>query len=494
MLQWLRKLTGVSARPSVPATSAPSIRARYDNAQTTDDNRRNWWMADYFSARSANSWQVRRQLRMRSRYEVANADDLIDRGPTLQVTTNNKSFNRQIETAWNEWADEVGLVSKLRTAKLAKTIDGEGFLVLKTVEELYSSVKLYPVDIEADQVTTPAPANIADLWVDGLTLHPITGEPIEYHVLKHHPGDFFFPDFNPMAVEKIKRRWVIHWFQKFRPGQVRGVPVFTSALDLFTELRSFRKAVLMKMQTAANLTAVLKTKGPPDNDGTATATPFQNIPIDRGTMTTLPNETEMQQYDTGEAGTSYEMFQEKCLGEACRPLNYPLNLALGTSQKFNFSSAKLDHINYRQGLGVERTDCDREVLNRLFAAWFEEAVRVPKLMPKGVNSLLDVPHEWHWPGFPTLDAQADTAAYINQINAGTLTWREFWAKRCYDWRDVMAQQALEKDEIELLGLEFGEPMKKQIRVDETPAEAGVSGYPAKPAKAPTPAPKERAAA
>jgi capsid protein len=71
---------------------------------------------------------------------------------------------------------------------------------------------------------------------------------------------------------------VIHWFPKFRPGQVRGVPVFTPALDLFTELRSFRKAVLAKANVAANLTAVLESEAPADADGTQTSEPFDSVP------------------------------------------------------------------------------------------------------------------------------------------------------------------------------------------------------------------------
>jgi capsid protein len=45
-----------------------------------------------------------------------------------------------------------------------------------------------------------------------------------------------------MSFDTVRARFVIHWFPKFRPGQVRGVPVFTSSLDMFAELRAFRKA------------------------------------------------------------------------------------------------------------------------------------------------------------------------------------------------------------------------------------------------------------
>ena len=240
-------------RPPRPVAARSGIQGRYDNSMWTDENRRNWWQADYFSAKAANSFQVRRMLRMRSRYEVANnpylfgvtnsnADDLVNTGPTLKCNRSSATENRQIERAWSEWWAEVEGVQKLKTCKLARTVDGEGFLVLKTVEDLDHPVKLYPVDIEADQVTTPAPANLADLWVDGLTLNPVTGKPVSYHVLKHHPGDFYFPDFNPLKVEVIPKRYVIHWFQQFRPGQVRGIPTFTSSLDPSPRCARFGRA------------------------------------------------------------------------------------------------------------------------------------------------------------------------------------------------------------------------------------------------------------
>jgi capsid protein len=48
------------------------IRARFDSAQTTADNRRHWANADGLSADAAASPDVRRILRIRARHEVAN--------------------------------------------------------------------------------------------------------------------------------------------------------------------------------------------------------------------------------------------------------------------------------------------------------------------------------------------------------------------------------------------------------------------------------------
>jgi len=48
------------------------IRAKFDSAQTTPENRRHWANADGLAADAAANPEVRRTLRNRSRYEVAN--------------------------------------------------------------------------------------------------------------------------------------------------------------------------------------------------------------------------------------------------------------------------------------------------------------------------------------------------------------------------------------------------------------------------------------
>jgi hypothetical protein len=196
---------------------------------------------------------------------------------------------------------------------------------------------------------------------------------------------------------------VIHWFTKFRPGQVRGVPAFTTAWTCSPSCAPSAGGAA-KANIAANLTAVLESEAPADEDGTQTATPFGVDPDrPRHDDRRCPAVPSMHPFEAASRATTYEMFQEKCLGEAVRPLGYPLNLALGTSQKFNFSSARLDHINYRDGLTVERGECNRLALDRIFRAWLEEAILIPGLLPAGVRGMADVPHAWHWPGFAPLD-------------------------------------------------------------------------------------------
>ena len=114
------------ARRSLPVV----VRARYDAAQTTAENARHWAMADSLSADSAGSADVRRKLRERSRYEVANnsyakgiiltiANDCVGTGPRLQLLSGDGEINRRVETAFARWAKATDLAEKLRAMRMA---------------------------------------------------------------------------------------------------------------------------------------------------------------------------------------------------------------------------------------------------------------------------------------------------------------------------------------------------------------------------------------
>jgi capsid protein len=469
LFNWLRSL--FTASPAQPATVSDRendrLMARYDNAQNTSENQRLWALADPLSAKSANSLNVRRPLRNRSRYEYANnsylagsvntkVNDLIGTGPTLKVTTPDEAFNRKVEAAFASWAKAVGFTEKLRTAAKAKIVDGEGFLFLTTYRDLNHSVKLFPLDVECDQVTSPLTGLDQRGWVDGLTLDEL-GQPVAYNLLQSHPGDFFFQSLNPLAYKQVLKRWVIHWFRKDRPGQVRGVPETTSTLDLWGEMRRFRKAVVTAAETAAAIASVLETEAPaePDEeelDAQGQPNPFKSFVLERGTTTITPWGARLKQLKAEQPTTTFDGFREAMLGESSRGIGVPLNVVLGTSQKFNFSSAKLDHMGYHAGLRIERSDCEDVALEPTLHAFLDEGVMVPGLLPDGID-VENLPHEWHWPPFADLDPMTDAEADTERLTVNkTKTYRQHFAEQGKDWEEEFAQLAKEKSLLDKLGL------------------------------------------
>ncbi|MCD6405992.1 MAG: phage portal protein [Planctomycetes bacterium] len=216
------------------------VRGRFDSAVTTDDNRRHWANADSLSADAAANSEVRRILRNRARYEVANnsyargivltlANDCVGTGPRLQILTGNDSLNREIEREFDRWARQVSLPQKLRTMRMAKATDGEAFAILVNNPGLDHCVSLDLRLIEADLVTSPSQLLLDEREVDGIRLNAF-GNPVAYHVLKSHPGSNTWRPRQDYVT--VPAEHVIHAFRQERPGQHRGIPEITPALPL----------------------------------------------------------------------------------------------------------------------------------------------------------------------------------------------------------------------------------------------------------------------
>jgi capsid protein len=305
------------------------LRARYDAAVTNDDNRRHWANADGLSANAANNAEVRRILRNRARYEVANnsyargivltlANDVIGTGPRLQLLTDNGDANRRIEREFTEWSKAVNLAEKLRTMRMARAQDGEAFAVLTSNPALRTAIQLDLRLIEADQVCTPDFNALVTNGVDGIVFDE-AGNPVEYHVLKSHPGDVVL---SRRDYERLPAAAVIHLFRCDRAGQARGIPDIMPALPLFAQLRRFTLAVLAAAETAADFAGILYTDAPANGEAES-AEPFEPIELEQRALLTMPGGWKMSQLEAEQPSTTYGEFKREILNEIARCLNMP---------------------------------------------------------------------------------------------------------------------------------------------------------------------------
>jgi len=353
MLGWLRQLAGGRKRETLSTARVRFVRAKFDSAQTTPDNRRHWANADALSADAAANREVRRTLRNRARYEIANnsyargivltlANDVIGTGPRLQMLTDSAEANRLIEREFIAWARAVGLPEKLRTMRQARAQDGESFALLFNNDSLRSPVKLDLKLIEADQVTTPDLNPVAATnAVDGIVFDPF-GNPAEYHVLKYHPGGgkvAFSRDYDKVLAESM-----IHWFRADRPGQSRGLPDILPALPLFAHLRDYTLSVVTAARSAADLAVVMKTTAPPGGESAEVEKgAVLEIEVDRNTAVFAPEGWEPTQIKAEQPATTYDMFKREIINEMARCLNMPYNIAACNSSGYNYASGRLDH-------------------------------------------------------------------------------------------------------------------------------------------------------
>jgi len=460
MLATLRKILRLQApRRIAPAPRRRFVRAKYDAAQTTDHNRRHWALSDGLSAKAAHSPQVRRVLRNRARYEAANnsyargivltlANDCIGTGPRLQLLSADRAANAFVERAFGCWARTVNLAEKLRTMRMAKAEDGESFGILINNPRLATPVKLDLRLVEADQVATPGLRALRPNSVDGIVLDAF-GNPVEYHVLKEHPGDG--ASFQ-MAFDRIPAETMLHYFRVDRPGQVRGIPELTPALPLFAMLRDYSLATLDTAKAAAYFAGILYTDAPANGESDAVES-LDTIELERNMLLTMPGGWKMSQVHAEQPASSYAEFKREVLNEIARCLNMPFNVAACNSSSYNYASGRLDHQVYHKAIRVEQAFIATALLDRLFDAWIDEAVMIEGFLPQVLRAQSsDWSRQWFWDGWEHVDPAKEANAQATRLQSHTTTLAEEFAKKGRDWEAELRQRGKELALMSQLGL------------------------------------------
>ncbi len=442
-----------------PFSFKRSMEARYDAAVTSEDNRKHWSAADGLSAKTANGAAIRRTLRNRARYEIANnsyargisltlANDIVGTGPRLQMLTDDPRANRIIETEFSRWSNAVGLAEKLRTMKLASCGDGESFGILTSNSNIQTAVQLDLMLVEADQVTTPFGVVGLSNYIDGIQFD-VLGNPISYHVLKSHPGD---TGTAWGAFGTVPAAAMLHLFRVDRPGQVRGIPEITPALPLFAQLRRFTLAVIAAAETAADFAGILYTDSPANGEADS-AEPFESIELEKRTLVTMPGGWKMSQIQAEQPCSTYSEFKHEILNEIARCLNMPFNVAAGNSSSYNYASGRLDHQTYGKSIRVEQSNMARVVLDRILAAWLDEAILIEGLLPQSVRTTtFDAAHQWFWDGQEHVDPLKEANAQATRLSNHTTTLAYEYARQGRDWEDALIQRAKELALMSKLGL------------------------------------------
>ncbi len=440
------------------------IRAGFDSAATNDGNRRHWIHADGLSADAAASPEVRRILRNRARYETANnayakgivltlANDVVGTGSRLQLLSDDEIGNARLEQAFAAWSKEIGLPEKLRTMRMARATDGELFVVLTNNPNLRSPIKLDLRLIEADQVTTPDLSILDEGAVDGIVFDAF-GNPVEYHILKGHPGDMR-SGFLGLEYDRVAAESVIHYFRADRAGQSRGIPDITPALPLFAQLRRFTLAVLGADETAADFAGILYTDTPANGEAESVE-PMDAIELEARSLLTMPGGWKMSQMHAEQPATTYAEFKREVLTEIARCLNMPFNIAAGNSSGYNYASGRLDHQTYFKSIRVEQDHLACFVLDRILSAWLDEAVLVSDLMPLRLRTLIAsggmVAHQWFWDGTEHVDPAKEANAQATRLSSHTTTLANEYARQGRDWETELRQRAKEVALMQELGL------------------------------------------
>ena len=454
-----------------------SVRAKYDAAESGED-RRHWSNADAFSADAALSPMVRRTIRNRARYERANnswlagisgsvAASLIGTGPRLQLDTGSAEIDRMVERAFFDWGWQIDLPAKLRTMREALVVDGEAFAMMISNPRL-PGVQLDLRLVEAEMVSTPvnvaSPSVTPDgSIVDGLEFDQI-GNVIAFQVLSYHPGANYHVD--SLTYQRVPANQMIHWFRQQRPGQHRGVPEVAPALRLFGQLRRYTEAVIAAAETAADFAAFLHSNSPAAEVDEVDA--FAEMPIEKRAMVTLPEGWDISQLKAEQPTTQYPAFVKQILNEIARCLQIPFNVAALNSSEYNYASSRMDWQIAGMHERVDRDQIERVMLDRVFAAWVNEA-SLAGVLPDGLPPFSEWNWAWQWDGKDHVDPAKEANAAETRLKTNTTTLAAEFAKQGKQWDVELRQRAAEIALQKELGI-YTDPAGSPV-VPQDPQEA-----------------------
>lgn len=437
---------------TLPRVVVRHIRGKYDAASDGPDHRNHWKQADHLSPDASLNPVVRKKLRERSRYEIANnpnldgmvdtlAMDTVGTGPSLQLDFPSAAMDdvaESIEDAFMDWAEEIDLAGKLLLAQRSWLESGEVFFRQFTNDALDTQVKLDLRVVESDHCTNQLQQALDPFKVDGIDYDAV-GNPVAYHFTKAHPGSGS-PD--SLITERVDAKYVIHLFRQKRPGQSRGCPELAPALPLGAYERRYTLASVQAAETAAGISAVLHTQQSADVEVDDVES-REEVAIPRNTVVFAPKGYTITQMKAEHPTTTFPDFIRTLIRNMARALKMPFSIAAGDSSGLNYASGRLEFQAYDKSIEVWRRIIVTKVLRRIFKAWMQEAILVEGYLPQAIRMVgVSMPRaSWIWTGRGHVDPVKEAVAQEKRLANNTTSHTDECGREGKDFRKLMKRRA-----------------------------------------------------
>lgn len=369
-----------------------------------------------------------------------------------------QDWRAQCEARWKRWAEdeadatEVGTFYDLQSLALRCWLqDGDSLSHALIGGDFMLSCEL----IDADRLESPGFYD-TDKIRAGVELGD-HGERVAFHVLPQHPDDFFLAGNNkpraPIRIPANDRGYSIvqQVFKRTRPGQTRGVPLFTPSLLYGRHLHHYLDSELIAARSASNFAMFIKravTPSDPDlmpvqDNEKATGQDFHEF-LEPGTIEYLNEGEEPVPYTPNRPGTQFEPFVIRILRAMCASSGLSYEIVCRDFGRMNLSSARAMLREVRRGCDLMR----RRLVRGFCQPWWNNVIRMGvasgELRPPG--RFLDDPKPflaaiWVPPSYGMVDPKTDVEASTLAVASNLSTQWEEAAKQGGDAEHNLRERA-----------------------------------------------------
>jgi len=370
--------------------------------------------------------------------------------------TMDKEIVAAIESAWRRWtpsASACGAMSlhdleRLTVRQLCEC--GEALFVLRNVERPGRTMSLGLQPIEPDRLSDLGRPEQGHGLEQGIEYETDTGRPVAYHIDDTVAG----------KTIRVPAERCIHIFDRQRPGQLRGISPFASAIMAASDLGEYLGAEIDGAKMAAKYLAFIET---PDMAGFQRARDVQTSATTGMGEDTLANAV-LEYLQPGEKinlashnrpGNNFESFVRLVLRMVATATGVPYELLSGDYTGINYSTMRVSRNDLAAVLRVRQAVIVEQLLRPLYRVWLKEAVLSGTVQLGPIYWSDPAPFErseWFPPALESIDPLKETKAQVEMVRAGLTSRRELAAARGRDLEELLEEITEDNALVEQAGL------------------------------------------
>lgn len=420
-----------------------------------------WIPATHQDARLDLPSATRQTLQSKARYFERNSP-LINRladifetytvgvGLTVHPQSSDGEWNKRARAWWSGWERLADISTRQTFGTLQGLIarawffDGECFILL-TESETSRRPRLQV--IESHRVKTPDKliSEEGKTVVDGVQIDTKTGRPVGYYIDGNE---------KPVPADII-----IHVFEPSRPGQYRGIPFLTPAINLLSDLTEIEKLEIKAARAASVVANILKT-----SSGEVSA---EELIANGGNVSTNSTTSEVSAYQERLGGETIvlrpdqELTQFKSDRPSVVAMDYMRQLRADVCSACGIPSVlafpeQMQGTQYRGALDMAATffKCRSAVMQEVVRRIWEYVIAAASPFERDINSK---PSDWYKVTIPSpravnVDVGRNSAAMLAELQAGVTTYSQIYGPLGIHWEDAFNSLAEERQTAKDLGL------------------------------------------
>jgi lambda family phage portal protein len=449
------------------ARAATEVLLRYEGARPTRNSE--GWIATGSGANVEVGGDMSR-LRNRVRDLVRNnshcrkalriwSTNVVGTGIMPRANTGDKKLDAIIDANFKTWAKTCDADGQLDffglQALIARTERMSGECLVRY--RINSSVKtgsplelqlLEPDFIDATKQFFPDPTG--NYCILGVRFNQ-RGKRIGYWLYNRHPGELIVQNLKTFISQLVSAEEIQHIYYKERPGQVRGVPDFSTIITKLRDLGDYADAELVRKKIEACLAAFVESPDGADAPplGQTTLSPKgQRIEEFSPGMVAYTNPGEKVTLNNPVASGGYRDYKTTELHEIAAGAGVMYEQISGDISQVNYSSYRAGHLEFRGD--VEQYRWLLFIPMAMTPIWnrFIDTLVIAGEIPEANYGV-----KWTPPTFQSIDPEKDANAQEKKVRGGTLTLPEAVAEEGHDFEEQMAEIAATNkrlDELKIL--------------------------------------------